>query len=156
MTEDWQQWQGTVVPGSVIVTGTGEGFLQALLDGRHILHADEPSSVGGKDAGPNPYELLLMALGACTSMTLEMYAKRKKWPLERAIVRLRHGRDYAEDCRDCDTAQAKVDRITRSIKLVGPLDPVQRARLLDIAEHCPVHKTLSGGVEIRTALVGAS
>jgi putative redox protein len=152
---DWQRWQAGLAPGTVLVAGTGTGFEQVLLDGRHMLHADEPASVGGADAGPNPYELLLMALGACTSMTIEMYARRKVWPLERALVRLSHAKAYAEDCIDCEKAGAKLDRITRTIELVGPLDAAQRARLLQIAELCPVHKTLTGKIEIRTTLVEA-
>jgi putative redox protein len=147
-----QRWQAELAPGTVLVAGTGAGFEQMLLDGRHILRADEPASAGGADAGPNPYELLLMALGACTSMTLEMYARRKNWPLERALVRLTHGKEYAEDCVHCEEKGAKLDRITRVIELVGPLDAAQRLRLLQIAEQCPVHKTLTGKIEIRTTL----
>jgi putative redox protein len=149
---DLQRWQAGLAPGEVLVAGTGAGFEQRLLDGRHALVADEPASAGGADAGPNPYELLLMALGACTSMTLEMYARRKSWPLERAVVRLGHAKVYAEDCADCEEKGAKLDRITRVIELVGPLDAAQRARLLQIAELCPVHKTLTGKIEIRTTL----
>jgi putative redox protein len=149
---DWRRWQEGLAPGTVLVAGTGAGFEQVLLDGRHILTADEPASAGGADAGPNPYELLLMALGACTSMTLEMYARRKKWPLERALVRLTHAKAYAEDCAHCEEQGAKLDRIARVIELVGPLDAAQRARLLQIAELCPVHKTLTGKIEIRTTL----
>jgi putative redox protein len=151
--EDWQRWQAGLAPGEVLVAGTGAGFGQALLDGRHMLQADEPASAGGADAGPNPYELLLMALGACTSMTIEMYARRKAWPLERALVRLSHAKTHAEDCVDCEKSGAKIDRITRSIELVGALDAAQRKRLLEIAELCPVHKTLTGRIEIRTTLV---
>lgn len=149
---DLARLQASLVPGAVLVVGTGAGYEQKLLDGRHVLVADEPASVGGRDAGPNPYELLLMALGACTSMTLEMYARRKKWPLERAVVRLSHERTYPEDCADCEEKGAKIDRITRTIELVGALDEEQRARLLQIAELCPVHKTLTGKIEIRTTL----
>ena len=152
---EWRSLQAELTPGSVIVTGTGTGFEQVLLDGRHVLRADEPVSVGGADAGPNPYELLLMALGACTSMTLEMYARRKNWPLQRAIVRLSHAKAYAEDCAACEKPGAMLDRITRTVELVGALDAAQRARLLQIAELCPVHKTLTGKIEIRTTLVEA-
>src|SRR4051812_33386742 len=89
--------------GAVIVASTGKGaFEQLLLDGRHTLIADEPASAGGGDAGPGPYELLLMALGSCTSMTVHMYAARKKWPLAQVVVRLKHGKAYAEDCADCE------------------------------------------------------
>jgi putative redox protein len=150
--DDWQRLQAGLAPGEVLVAGTGAGFAQALLDGRHMLRADEPASAGGADSGPNPYELLLMALGACTSMTIEMYARRKAWPLARALVRLSHAKAYAEDCADCESPGTKLDRITRRIELVGPLDVAQRARLLQIAELCPVHKTLTGRIEIRTTL----
>ncbi len=156
---DWTPLQETVgtAPGQVIVASTGNGpFEQVLLDGRHVLLADEPPEVGGSDAGPNPYDLLLMSLGACTSMTLRMYAARKRWPLERVVVRLSHAKVHADDCRDCadkpPRAAAMIDRIVRSIELIGPLDEAQRKRLLEIAEMCPVHRTLTSPIDIRTAL----
>jgi putative redox protein len=149
-----QELQSTVAPGSVVVTDNGIGTLgQVLLDGRHALAADEPVTVGGQDNGPNPYELLLMSLGACTSMTLRLYANRKTWPLEHVVVRLSHGRVHAVDCANCETRPAMVDRIERTIELIGPLDETQRARLLQIAELCPVHRTLTSKVDIRTTLV---
>src|SRR6266481_4094659 len=157
MVDRWQQYQSTVAPGTVVVTDTGEGpFGQALLDGRHILKADEPTTVGGKDGGPNPYELLLMSLGACTSMTLRLYATRKALPLEHVVVRLRHSKVHAEDCANCETKAAMIDRIERAIELVGALDEAQRTRLLQIAEMCPVHRTLSAKIDIRTTLAGAA
>jgi uncharacterized OsmC-like protein len=156
MTERWEELQSTIAPGTVVVTDNGEGPLgQALLDGRHALAADEPVAVGGKDGGPNPYELLLMSLGACTSMTLRLYANRKKWPLEHVVVRLNHARVHAEDCANCEARTAMIDRIERSITLFGGLDETQRARLLEIAEMCPVHRTLTGKIEIRTTLADA-
>jgi putative redox protein len=148
-----QKLQSAIAPGTVIVTDSGAGPLgQALLDGRHALTADEPVAAGGKDGGPNPYELLLMSLGACTSMTLRLYANRKQWSLERVIVRLHHAKVYAEDCADCERSGAKIDRIERAIELVGALDQTQRERLLQIAEMCPVHRTLTGKIDIRTTL----
>ncbi len=157
MVDRWQQYQSTVAPGTIVVTDTGEGpFGQALLDGRHILKADEPTTVGGKDGGPNPYELLLMSLGACTSMTLRLYATRKALPLEHVVVRLRHSKVHAEDCANCETKAAMIDRIDRAIELVGALDEAQRTRLLQIAEMCPVHRTLSAKIDIRTTLAGAA
>ncbi len=157
MVDRWQQYQSTVAPGTVVVTDTGEGpFGQALLDGRHILKADEPTTVGGKDGGPNPYELLLMSLGACTSMTLRLYATRKALPLEHVVVRLRHSKVHAEDCANCETKAAMIDRIDRAIELVGALDEAQRTQLLQIAEMCPVHRTLSAKIDIRTTLAGAA
>ncbi len=156
MSDRREKLQSTIGPGTVVVTDSGEGPLgQSLLDGRHVLAADEPVAVGGKDGGPNPYELLLMSLGACTSMTLRLYADRKQWPLEHVVVRLRHGKVHAEDCANCESRPAMIDRIERDITLVGALDETQRARLLQIAELCPVHRTLTGKIEIRTALTDA-
>jgi uncharacterized OsmC-like protein len=157
MVDHWLELQSTVAPGTVVVTDTGEGpFGQALLDGRHILKADEPAAVGGKDEGPNPYELLLMSLGACTSMTLRLYATRKALPLEHVVVRLRHSKVHAEDCANCENKAAMIDRIDRAIELVGALDEAQRTRLLQIADMCPVHRTLSAKIDIRTTLAGAA
>src|SRR5258708_19028800 len=121
--------------GTVLVAESGGGrLMQFLLDGRHRLIADEPRSVGGDDAGPNPYELLLMSLGACTSMTLRLFARRKQWPLDRVVVRLRHARIHAEDCASCETKTGLIDRIEREIELQGALDAAQRARLMEIAD----------------------
>lgn len=145
--------QASIQAGTVIVTSSGAGpFDQIMLDGRHTLHTDEPAAVGGSDAGPGPYELLLMALGSCTSMTIHMYARQKKWPLEQVVVRLRHQRVHAEDCADCENPKAMIDRIDRGVELIGPLDDAQRTRLVEIANHCPVHRTLSSKIDIRTAL----
>jgi putative redox protein len=136
----------------VVVEGNASGFTQEITCGPHALVADEPSSLGGADAGPNPYELLLAGLGACTSMTIAMVARRRGWPLERVIVRLRHGRVHAEDCADCDTREAQADRFERVLRLAGPLDDAQRARLLEIAERCPVHRTLARPATLATSL----
>lgn len=114
------------------------------------MRADEPRDVGGDATGPNPYDLLLAALGSCTSMTIRLYAGRKGWPLERVRVRLRHHRIHAADCEDCETKEGKIDRIERAIELTGGLDAEQRARLVEIAERCPVHRTLSSEVSIHT------
>src|SRR5262252_9980647 len=105
----------------VIVSGSATGFAQEIVAGTHRLIADEPLKAGGTDTGPGPYELLLAALGACTSMTVAMYARRKRWPLETVTVSLSHSREYAEDCRDCETKQGLLDRIDRDIQLSGPL-----------------------------------
>ncbi len=137
--------------GSVIVRETGRGkFQQEIVSGAHHLLADEPENVGGFDSGPGPYELLLAALGACTSMTLRLYADRKKLPLTRTSVRLRHSRIYATDCAECETKEGMIDRIERVITLEGDLDAEQRARLLEIADKCPVHRTLTLEIDIRT------
>jgi putative redox protein len=146
--------QHTVSSNTVLVVERGDGaFTQVLLDGRHMLLADEPKPAGD-DRGPNPYELLLMGLGACTSMTLRMYARRKNLPLDGVQVRLRHSRAYVTDCEGCDEKPMQIDRIDREIELRGDLTPEQRQRLLEIAEKCPVHRTLSAPIKIVTALAG--
>jgi putative redox protein len=153
MPDRLQELQSTIAPGMVVVTDSGAGPLgQALLDGRHVLAAAEPVAAGGMDSGPNPYELLLMALGGCTSMTLRLYANRKGWPLERVVVRLSHAKVHALDCAECESRPAMIDRIERTIELVGALDATQRTRLLQIAEQCPVHRTLTSKIDIRTTL----
>jgi putative redox protein len=123
---------------------------QEIAVGRHRLAADEPVADGGTGTGPNPYDLLLAALGSCTSMTIGMYARRKQWPLESVRVRLRHSKIHAEDCENCETKVGKIDQIERDVELVGALDEDQRARLLDIANKCPVHRTLTSEIAIRT------
>jgi len=140
-------------PGLVRVRATGEGrFQQEIIAGRHRLLADEPPSVGGADTGPDPYGLLLSGLGACTAMTLRMYADRKKLPLAGVSVELRHAKVHAEDCDDCEGKDRKVDRIDRVLHLEGELTDEQRDRLLQIADMCPVHRTLESVVQIRTEL----
>jgi uncharacterized OsmC-like protein/alpha-beta hydrolase superfamily lysophospholipase len=137
--------------GTVIVRETHNGkFQQEILSGKHRFIADEPVKVGGDDSGPGPYDLLLAALGACTSMTLRMYADQKKLPLTGVEVRLHHDRIHAEDCADCETKEGLIDHIDRSIRLEGDLDAKQRAKLLEIADKCPVHKTLTHEVRINT------
>ena len=139
--------------GEVVVSETGESrFAQAIVAGPHRLAADEPASVGGADTGPTPYGLLLAALGACTTMTLRLYAERKKLPLEKVSVRLRHEKIHARDCENCDTQEGRIDRIEREIVLEGALDGAQRQRLLEIAEKCPVHRTLHSEVLIESRL----
>jgi uncharacterized OsmC-like protein/methanogenic corrinoid protein MtbC1 len=138
---------------SRITARTGdEGFATEIRAGRHRLTADEPAAAGGTDRGPTPFDLLVAALGACTSMTLRMYADRKRWPLEAATVRLAHRKMHASECTSCETREGLLDRIEREIELEGPLDPDQRRRLLQIADRCPVHKTLTSEVEITTRL----
>jgi len=142
-------------PGIVLVRETGESkFQQEILSGPHRLVADEPVAVGGADSGPGPYDLVLAGLGACTSMTLRLYAEHKKLPLDRVTVRLSHSKIYATDCEECETKEGRLDRIERKIMLEGALTAVDRARLLEIADKCPVHRTLNSEISIRTALVG--
>jgi uncharacterized OsmC-like protein/pimeloyl-ACP methyl ester carboxylesterase len=139
--------------GEVVVTETRQGrFQQEIKIGSHTLLADEPVSVGGGDSGPGPYDFLLAGLGACTSITLRLYADRKSLPLERVSVALKHSKNHAADCVDCETKAAKLDRIDREISLSGPLDGEQRDKLLEIADKCPVHRTLETGVEIHTRI----
>jgi uncharacterized OsmC-like protein/alpha/beta superfamily hydrolase len=142
-----------VAPGEVAVRGSSRGFEQEAVAGRHWLTADEPVSFGGGDAGPNPYELLLAGLGACTSMTLRIYAEREKLPLSGVRVHLRHSRIHAVDCASCQTEGGRITRIEREIELDGPLDPAQRQLLLAVADRCPVHRTLISEIEIQTRLV---
>jgi putative redox protein len=140
------------VPG-VRVAEAGDGrFAQLVAMGRHRLRADEPAAVGGDDSGPGPYDLLLAGLGACTSMTVRMYATRKKWPLEHVAVDLKHDKVHAADCADCETREGRIDSIERVLTLEGGLDESQRARLLEIADKCPVHRTLHSQVRVRTTL----
>lgn len=139
--------------GEVVVEETGEGrFTQRVAAGPHEFAADEPETAGGNDRGPGPYDLLLAALGACTSMTIRMYAERKEWPLERVSVRLRHKKIHAEDCEECETREGRVDWIDRDITVSGHLDGAQRARLLEIADKCPVHKTLHAETIVSTRI----
>jgi putative redox protein len=138
---------------TVTVKGGATGFTQEIEAGRHRLVADEPTEAGGADAGPSPYDLLIAALGACTAMTVAMYARRKQWPLEAVTVRLTHGKIHARDCADCETRDGMLDRIEREITLSGALSAEQRGRLIEIANRCPVHRTLVSEIDIRTRLV---
>jgi uncharacterized OsmC-like protein/alpha-beta hydrolase superfamily lysophospholipase len=145
-----------VEPGAVVVSETRRGrFQQEARAGRHVFLADEPVNVGGLDSGPGPYDLLLAALGACTSMTLRLYAERKSLPLDKATVRLSHTRIHAADCADCETKEGMIDHIERAITLDGALNDEQRARLLEIADKCPVHRTLTSEIRIKTQLVAS-
>ena len=137
--------------GIVLVRETGGGkFQQEIMSGPHRFLADEPVKAGGLDSGPGPYDLLLASLGACTSMTLRLYAENKKLPLQRVSVRLTHNKIHAEDCLNCETKEGMIDRIDRNITLEGALSADERKRLLEIADKCPVHRTLESEIEIRT------
>ncbi|MUL64638.1 osmotically inducible protein C [Mycobacterium sp. CBMA 234] len=138
--------------GTVTVAETGMGtYTQEIIAGGHRLTADEPQPFGD-DTGPSPYDLLLSALGACTSMTVRMYANKKGWPLEQVRVSLRHQKIHAKDCADCENATGMIDHMDRELELIGDLDDEQRQRLLEIAERCPVHRTLTSGVHVSTSL----
>ncbi|MEM1000583.1 MAG: bifunctional alpha/beta hydrolase/OsmC family protein [Bacteroidota bacterium] len=137
-----------------VVVRTGpEGYLTEIRAGNHHLVADEPVKVGGTDLGPTPYDLLVAALGACTSMTLRMYADRKQWPLENIIVHLQHSKVHAEDCADSEQdRKGKIDQIARQLELEGDLSAEQRQRLKEIADRCPVHRTLHNEIRVVTQL----
>ena len=144
--------ESQVLEGLVLVRETRAGkFQQEILTGPHRLLADEPVKLGGLDSGPGPYDFLLAGLGACTSMTIRLYADLKKIPLENVSVRLNHEKKiHTKDCEDCENKVTKVDHIDRAITLEGPLDAAQRAKLMEIADKCPVHQTLQSKVEIST------
>lgn len=152
MNDETVQDPESAKEGEVLVLGAPEGFLQKIVTPHHTLFVDEPKSVGGTDAGPNPYDLLLGALGACTSMTLRLYANRKGIPLEGVKVRLRYGKIHAVDCAACETKVGKIDRIDREIELLGTLTEEQRQRLLEMADRCPVHRTMTSEIDIVTRL----
>jgi uncharacterized OsmC-like protein len=137
----------------VVVRGAASGFAQEIVIGPHRLTADEPIEVGGTETGPSPYDLLLAALGSCTSMTISLYARTKKWPLESVTIHLRHSRIHAADCRECETKMGKIDRIERKIHLIGSLEPEQHEKLLEIADKCPVHRTLKSEIDIQTTAI---
>jgi putative redox protein len=149
--------EATSVPPHVIdnrVTArTGaEGFRTEMFAHGFSLVADEPVEYGGGNEGPSPYDYLLAALGACTGMTVQMYARRKGWPLQAALVRLSHRKVHAEDCENCEAEERRIDRFERELELHGELDQEQRQRLLEIAEKCPVHRTLASAAQIGTTL----
>ena len=141
---------------AVTVSGGPSGLGQVISVGRHQLVADELKASGGHDEGPDPYELLLSALGSCTNMTLRLYADRKGWPLKDIRVVLTHSKNYATDCVDCEQPAAMLERIERRITLTGELSAEQRQRLSEIADLCPVHKTLTSRIDIETELVSTS
>jgi uncharacterized OsmC-like protein len=151
-TADSEQ-KANVEMTDVIVRGKADGFSQQIVAGRHRLQADEPLRAGGTDTGPSPYDFLLIALGSCTSMTVAMYARRKGWPLESVTVRLRHFKIHATDCAECDTRVGMLDRIDRHVHFEGALTTDQIRRLQEIADKCPLHRTLTAEIDIRTDIV---
>jgi putative redox protein len=136
-------------PPHIVVRGGTADFRQEITAGKHHLIADEPENVGGGDAGPDPYDYLLAALGVCTSMTVGFYARRNKWPLEEITVSLWHSRIHAKDCEECQTKQGMLDRIDVEVELNGTLTPDQHAKLMEVAAKCPVHRTLTSEINIR-------
>jgi uncharacterized OsmC-like protein/fermentation-respiration switch protein FrsA (DUF1100 family) len=138
-------------PRNVVVRETRNGkFQQTVSIGPHQMLADEPIAAGGEDTGPGPYDFVLAGLGACTSMTMRLYADRKSLPLERVTVTLKHSKIHAEDCADCETRAGMLDQIDRSIAMEGALDAEQRKKLMEIADKCPVHRTLTSEIHIVT------
>jgi len=129
-----------------------QNYKTILTAGNHEIIADEPEHSGGQNKGPDPYDHLLMSLGSCTAITVRMYAERKKWPLEDIYVELRYFKDHAEDCIDCDDKSAKIDKIEKDLIVKGDLDQQQVDRLLEIAEKCPVNRTLKGSIEMKSAI----
>jgi len=140
------------IDNRVTTSTANEDFFTEVFANGHAMIADEPVKYGGTNRGPSPYEYLLAGLGACTSMTLQMYARRKNLPLEKAVVRMTHEKIHADDCDHCESAEGKIDRVVREIELLGELNDEQRQRLLEIAERCPVHKTLHSEVDIISTL----
>jgi len=143
-------------PQEVVVRSAPDGLRQDVESGAHRIVVDEPVSYGGTDAGPTPYALLLAALGACTAMTLRLYARNKGWPLESVEVRLSHDKIHAKDCATCETKEGRLDRIEREVIVGGPLTEEQRKRLGEIADRCPVHRTLTSEIHIHTRVTTPS
>ncbi len=137
----------------VAYLNTKDKFTTQIKADQHRLVADEPKSFGGNDFGPSPYQLLASGLAACTVMTLRMYANHKKWDLHEIYCHIRHEKTHMEDCQDCDNPKAKIDKFTRELEIIGDLDDAQRQRLLEIADKCPVHRTLEGEAHIETKLI---
>jgi len=143
---------GQASGGQVRARIGAQGFTTDIMASGHQLIADEPVAVGGAQMGPTPYDYLLAALGACTAMTLRMYADRKKWALSGVAVDLKHQKIHAQDCEECETEKGYVDRIERELKLIGELTTDQQKRLLEIADRCPVHRTLGSEINIVSRL----
>jgi len=141
--------QNNIKPADVVVRGSASGFLQEVVSGKHHLRADAPASAGRSDAGPGPYDYLLIALGVCTSMTVGLYARRKQWSLENITVSLWHSRIHAKDCEECETKEGMLDRIEVEVDLTGSLTPEQHAKLMEIAAKCPVHRTFTSEINIQ-------
>ena len=134
---------------NVVVRGKASGFLQEAVAGKYAFYVDEPISLGGTESAPDPYDYLLAALGACTSMTVGYYARRQKIPLENVTVALRHSRIHAKDCAECESKTGMLDQIDLEVLLTGPITPEQHVKLMEVAAKCPVHRTLKSEIDIR-------
>ena len=135
--------------GQVVVTGNADAFVQNVTVGRHTFNVDEPAHIGGTGAAPDPYDYLMAGLGACTSMTVGLYARKRGIPLKSVRVSLKHSRIHAKDCEECETKQGMLDRIELDLQLTGDLTAEQRAQLIEVAGKCPVHRTLTSEINIR-------
>lgn len=133
----------------VMVRGTGRNFLQEISAGTHHFEADEPASVGGTDAAPDPYDYLMASLGSCTSMMVGLQARKRRWPLDKITVSLRHSRIHADDCEECLTEDGMIDRIEATIELTGALTAEQRSELMKTARECPIHRALTHEINVR-------
>ena len=142
-----------VAGGHLVVSERDRKFSQTIQSDDHRWIADEPAAVGGSNLGPDPYEHLLAALGSCTAMTMRMYANRKKWPVEHISIELDHSRDHGADCSECDEEHKQIDVITRAVSITGDLDDKQRARMMEIADKCPVHRTMHNKLVVKTNVV---
>lgn len=131
-----------------VLVRSRDNYQQEIIAGDHYLYADEPLHIGGDDTAPDPYSLLLAALGACTSITVRMYAKRKNWDLREVEIELTHGSDYTTDCENCADKAVKLEKVTMALNFQGNLDGEQRQRLFEIAKRCPVHQTLIGDIRV--------
>jgi len=150
---DTSKTSGETKPPDVIVRGTSNNFLQEVVSGKHQVQADEPVDVGGGDAGPTPYDFLLIALGVCTSMTIGWHARKKKIPLKDIKISLWQSRIHAKDCAECLTKEGMLDRLELEIELTGDLTPEQRSLLIEAAAKCPVHRTLTSEIDIKLRAV---
>jgi putative redox protein len=146
--------QTTSVPEvHVMVRGSGRSFLQQISTGTHRFHADEPASVGGTNAAPDPYDYLMASLGACTSMMVGLQARKRRWPLDKINVSLTHSRIHAQDCEECLHKDGMIDRIEVTIELTGPLTSEQRAELMKTAASCPIHRALTHEINVHLRAV---
>jgi uncharacterized OsmC-like protein len=139
----------------VVVRGTAAGFVQHISSGRFHFQADEPVELGGSDSAPTPYDYLLAALGGCTSMTIGLYARKRRWPLEEIVVSMWHSRIHARDCEDCETKEGMLDEIRVEVQFTGSLSAEQRAKLMEIAAKCPVHRTFTHETKVRVRAADA-
>ena len=149
--------QSSSVPHpDVVVHGSGRNFVQQISAGNHLFKADEPVSFGGSDVAPDPYDYMMASLGACTSMMVGLQARKRRWPLEKISVSLKHSRIHAKDCEECLTKDGMIDRIGVAVELIGPLSAEQRSELMKTAATCPIHRALKGEINVRLHAVNGA